>query len=154
MPERASVSVTGWGYQYFLVLLSGEVTMMDMDLTQLSSRDLAAIGRLLAKKETLVAQLEKLERELAAYSGGQGQGQGQAVKLTGRRKKSATGRGQLKAQILSALQAAGKMGLTVKDLAVKAGTKPANVYSWFYATGRKIKNIKKVGEARYAWIGV
>ena len=105
----------------------------------------------MAKKETLVAQLEKLERELAAYSGGQGQGQ--AVKLTGRKeKKSATGRGQLKAQILSALQAAGKMGLTVKDLAVKAGTKPANVYSWFYATGRKIKNIKKVGEARYAWI--
>jgi hypothetical protein len=123
--------------------------MADMDLTQLSSRDLAAIGKLLAKKEALLTQIEKLERELAAYSGDRGP----AVKKAGRKKRSAAGRGQLKAQIISELQAAGKMGLTVKDLAAKAGTKPSNVYSWFYATGRKFKDIKKVGEARYAWIG-
>jgi hypothetical protein len=121
---------------------------MNMDLTQLSSRDLAAMGRLLAKKEALLAQIEKLDREVAAYSGGPQR----MAKAAGPRKRSAAGRGKLKAQIISVLQVAGKTGMTVKDLAAKSGTKPANVYSWFYATGKKVKNIKKVGEARYAWI--
>ena len=38
------------GYQYFLVLLSGEVTMMDMDLTQLSSRVFGGYWSALGKK--------------------------------------------------------------------------------------------------------
>jgi hypothetical protein len=119
-----------------------------MDLTQLSSRELSAIGRLLAKKEALLAQIQKLDRALDAYS----EGGGQEAKPTGRKKRSAAGRGQLKSLIITALQAAGKAGLTVKDLAQKAGRKPANVYAWFYVTGKKVKHIKKVGEGKYAWI--
>jgi hypothetical protein len=29
--------------------------------------------------------------------------------------------------------------------------KPGNVFSWFYTTGKKIKGISKVGEAKYAY---
>lgn len=132
----------------FLAFVPGEVKMKHMDLTKLSSRDLAAIGGLLAKKEALLAQLQKLDRALAAYS----DGGGRVVKPVGRKKRAAVVRGQLKSQIITALQAAGKAGLTVKELAEKTATKPANVHSWFYATGKKVKNIKKVGESRYAWI--
>jgi hypothetical protein len=120
-----------------------------MDLTKLSSKDLAAISRLLEKRESLQTQIDKIDSLLNAYSGGASR----PLARSGGGKRANTGRGELKTAIVGALQAAGKAGLTVKELAGKAGVKPANVYSWFYATGKKIKDIKKVGEAKYAWVG-
>jgi hypothetical protein len=58
-------------------------------------------------------------------------------------------RGELKAQVLSALVAAGNSGIRVKDLAAAIGTKPANIYSWFQSAPKRIPQIKKIGEAQY-----
>ncbi len=60
------------------------------------------------------------------------------------------GRGELKAQILEILQAAGKAGATVKELANRIGIKTVNVHSWFSANVKKMSGLKKIGEARYA----
>jgi NADH/NAD ratio-sensing transcriptional regulator Rex len=57
---------------------------------------------------------------------------------------------RLKTGLLKELQAAGSEGITVKELAAKLKVKPGNVFSWFYTTGKKIKGIKKVGEAKYS----
>jgi hypothetical protein len=50
------------------------------------------------------------------------------------------------------LEEAGADGITVKELSAKLNVKPGNIFNWFYTTGKKIKGIKKVGEARYAYL--
>ncbi len=57
----------------------------------------------------------------------------------------------LKTSLLSKLEAAGKAGLTVKELAASLGAKPATVYAWFYTTGKKVSGIRKVGKAKFAY---
>jgi len=63
------------------------------------------------------------------------------------------GRGELKGQILEMLNAAGKAGVSVQELADRIGIKAANIHSWFSANVKKIAELKKVGEARYALNG-
>ena len=61
-------------------------------------------------------------------------------------------KGGVKDKIIETLKWAGKEGLDVKALAEKIGSKPANVYVWFYATGKKITQIKKNKETgNYYW---
>ncbi|MBM3839356.1 MAG: hypothetical protein FJ398_15580 [Verrucomicrobia bacterium] len=62
-------------------------------------------------------------------------------------------RGKLKQQIVQTLKAAGKDGATVKDLVEKIGARYQNISIWFLRSGKKLKAIKKVGPAKYAWIG-
>ena len=99
------------------------------------------------KKEVLQARLAKIEHQLAGFS--------QESDTTKRevRKRGPRRRRSLKEGITKALQAAGKEGLAIKDLAAKLKAKPASVSVWFYTTGKKIKAIKKVGTARFAYIG-
>ena len=67
------------------------------------------------------------------------------------KKRTARRGGKLKERLLKALEAAGKAGLTVKDLATNLKANPASVSVWFYTTGKKIKGIKKIGPAHYAY---
>ena len=59
------------------------------------------------------------------------------------------GRGELKAQVLTALVAAGDRGLKVKEIANTLGVKPANIYSFFQTVHLKFPQIKKIGDAQY-----
>lgn len=68
-------------------------------------------------------------------------------------KNGRKGRGELMQNILELLQAAGRSGATVKDLANRIGVKTANIHSWFSTNLKKIPALKKVGEARYAVLG-
>lgn len=72
-----------------------------------------------------------------------------AAVSVGRRGRGRSRRGELKAQVLNALVAAGSAGVRVKDLAATLGTKPANIYSWFQTAPKRIPQIKKIGEAHY-----
>jgi len=101
--------------------------------------------------------LEKVDAALSALESGK------AVGKRGRKRgrppgKAKAGAGKprkrgkrLKAPLLKALSAAGSSGITVKELAAKLKVKPGNIFSWFYTTGKKIKGITKVGEAKYAY---
>jgi len=44
--------------------------------------------------------------------------------------------------------------MRVKDLAAKLGTSYGNVTAFFQSTGKKIKEIKKIGRGQFAWMGV
>jgi transposase-like protein len=58
-----------------------------------------------------------------------------------------------KEAIIELVKGAGKAGITVKEIAAKLGVKPQGVYVWFGNTGKKVKEIKKVKPATYAWVG-
>jgi hypothetical protein len=132
-----------------------------MDLTTLKSSDLQKISRLLEKKEGLQAELEEVDRQLENFPSGQAatapRGRGAAAPKAprpgpGKRVKKA-GRGQMKERIAEALKRSGREGLAVKDLAQQLGTNYGNVSVWFQTTGKKVDEIRKVGPARYAWVG-
>ena len=65
------------------------------------------------------------------------------------RKPSA--RGQLKDRIIGALMAAGKPGVTIKDMSEKLGTSYGNISVWFHTTGKGVTEVKKVAPGRFAW---
>jgi hypothetical protein len=117
-----------------------------MNLTTLTSTDLKNIGKLLAQKETLVAQVARIDRQLSAY--GTGKPAAAAAKVPAAR---AVQRRDIKGEIVDLLKKAGKDGLKVKDLATRLKVAPNRIYTWFYGTGKNVKQIKKVGEAKYRW---
>ncbi len=120
---------------------------------------MARLIGLVKEKETLLAKLESIDAELSALESGKaapkrrgrkpGRPPGSGVKAVRAGRKSK----RLKEPLLKALSAAGPSGIKVKDLATQLKVKPGNIFSWFYTTGKKIKGIKKVGEAKYAYAG-
>lgn len=65
--------------------------------------------------------------------------------------KAGSKRGALKGDIIKLLSAAGPEGVSVKDISSALGVKNQNVHVWFSTTGKKMPEIGKVGEARYAY---
>ena len=130
-----------------------------MSLSNLTSAQLAHLVSLVKVKKGLEAKLEKVDAALQALESGKAAGAKRGRKRRGRppgKAKTTAGkprkRGKrLKAPLLKALSAAGSSGITVKELAAKLKVKPGNIFSWFYTTGKKIKGITKVGEAKYAY---
>lgn len=58
-------------------------------------------------------------------------------------------RGQLSLAIQGALEAAGKDGIRVNDLAKTLNVNPRNLFVWFATTGKQFKGIKKVSPGHY-----
>ena len=129
-----------------------------MALSTLSSAQLARLIGLVKEKEVLQAKLESIDAELTALETGKaapkkrgrkpGRPPGSGAKVAGVKGRKSK---RLKEPLLKALAAAGSSGIKVKDLAATLKVKPGNIFSWFYTTGKKIKGIKKVGEAKYAY---
>ena len=129
-----------------------------MSLSNLSSVQLARLIELIKEKESLQAKLSDVNRQLEALESGgpvikRGRKPGRppgSKTLVAKASRKRRG-GRIKERLLEALQAGGKSGLTVKELAEKLGVKPSNVFSWFYTTGKKVSGVKKIGEAKYAY---
>jgi hypothetical protein len=133
-----------------------------MALSNLSSAQLTHLIELAKEKASLETKLEAVNAELQALETGSvapkkrgrkpGRPAGVKNKTTAVKVGKTAKRGKrLKEPLLKALTAAGATGVTVKELAAKLKVKPGNVFSWFYTTGKKIKGISKVGEAKYAY---
>jgi hypothetical protein len=121
-----------------------------MSLSSLTSAQLHQLIELVKEKEALQAKLAQVERSLVDLESGKVTKDEAPAKRRGPRRGRR--RAALKDGLLKALQAAGKEGLSVKELAASLKAKPASVSVWFYTTGKKIKGIKKVGKARFAYI--
>ena len=67
------------------------------------------------------------------------------------RSKKPSARGQLKERIIGELMAAGKPGITIKDISQKLGTSYGNINVWFHTTAKGVKEVKKVAPGRFAW---
>jgi len=70
------------------------------------------------------------------------------AKAPGKKRKGSK-RGQVTANILAELKAAGSAGITVSDLSKKLGASYKNVYIWFATTGKKQTGLKKIAPATY-----
>jgi hypothetical protein len=62
-------------------------------------------------------------------------------------------RKNLKEAILEFLREQGKKGAHVKVIADAVRSKPANITAWIFSTGKKVKGLKKVKPATYAYAG-
>lgn len=121
-----------------------------MNLSSLSSADFKRIAKLLAQKESLLTKVATIDQDLSAFDSGRGKPAKAQKKTKGAGKRGK--RGQLKDSILAILQESGKGGITVKEIAAKVNREPANIHTWFFNTGKKTKQVKKVGEAKWAWV--
>jgi hypothetical protein len=119
-----------------------------MALSDLSSSQLQRLIQLVKEKESIQAKLNEINHSLENLEGGK------ATPTEPTAKKGHRRRGKLKDGLLKKLHAAGKEGLTVKELAASLKAKPSSVSVWFYTTGKKIRGIKKVGIARFAYTSV
>jgi hypothetical protein len=121
-----------------------------MALTDLTSAQLEKLLGLIKEKEALQAKIIQIDLSLQALESGEMKANKPAAAKRG--PKSSRRRVRLKDGLLAKLQPAGKEGMAVQDLAASLRVKPASVSIWFYTTGKKVKGIKKVGRARYAYL--
>jgi|SRR5579871_1554009 len=129
-----------------------------MSLANLTTAQLTQLISFIKEKEELQARIARIDTEIQALGSGRsafkrrgrppGRPQGTASALPSAKPRRRLKR--LKGGILKALQAAGAEGITVKEIAAQVKVKPNNIYSWFYTTGKKIKGLKKIGEAKYS----
>ncbi len=140
-----------------------------MNLTSLTSADVKKLIGLLEQKESLQAQVAKIDAELARIDSaepaaptipakampGRKPGRPAKAKPAGARpaKMKRAARGSVKTAILEVLKGAGESGIAVKDIAAKLGASYNHVFAWFYKTGSKIKEIRKAGPGKYRWVG-
>ena len=120
-----------------------------MSLSNLSSADLSKLIELVKEKEALEAKLSQVGSAIDALGSG---AKAKPVAASKRRKRRGPGRASLKDSILKALGAAGQAGSSVKDLATSLNANVGSVSVWFYTTGKKVKGLKKVGPAHYAYL--
>jgi hypothetical protein len=119
-----------------------------MALSDLSSSQLQKLIQLIKEKESLQAELDKVNHSLTNFESGTATPKEPTSSPKRSRRRR---RGHLKDSLLKVLQAAGKGGLTIKELSTELKADSASVYSWFYTTGKKVKGIKKVGTAKFAY---
>jgi hypothetical protein len=135
-----------------------------MNLTNINSVALRNLIKLTERKENLLAEIEKIEGQLASLLTGKAVHVATKSKRRGRPAKKGKDaktvkaarstakrapRGTLKKKIFTALKAAGEAGLKVPDLSKKIGVKNANVHVWFSSTGKKLPEIKRVGKGHF-----
>jgi len=126
-----------------------------MSLSNLSSSDLRQITKLTEQKESLQAKIDAIDAKINATIGSPSTNDTKTSakrKTRGPKKGSNVGarRGKVKEAVLKELKAAGKKGITVKEIATKLDTKPANIHAWFHSTGKKIAAIKKHAGGKYS----
>ncbi len=74
-------------------------------------------------------------------------------KARGRKAGKRAGRGALKETIFAELQAAGRSGVHVRDIAEKLNTKPVNIHAWFHAAVKRYPQVKKIEGGHYRMEG-
>jgi hypothetical protein len=125
--------------------------------TNVPSSILRKLVALSERKEALMVRIQEIDHEMVRLQRGLETTSNDAdrapVKVlrpaAKKRRGRRTQRGELKNKVLTALRAAGQRGMTIGDLSDKLGVKRANLYVWFNGTGRNIREIKKIAQAKY-----
>jgi len=143
-----------------------------MSFSSFTSNSLKSLSKLIDKKDSLVAEIHKIEAEIAAVLTGKpakaakapGKRRGRPSKNGGAAKKSTpaknapkvgnkrSSRGALGAKVLKALESAGEAGVKITELAKVLKIKTANLHVWFATTGKKNPSIKKAGKGHYTLV--
>jgi len=144
-----------------------------MSLSNITSDSLRSLIKLTEKKDSLLAQIGKIEAEISSFLAGKA-APAKKVKAVPAKKAAKTSKapkppksskvskkgvkgisvkrspkGGLGNKIIAALESAGEAGVKVTDLAKKLKAKGGNLHVWFATTGKKNSAIKKVGKGHY-----
>jgi len=121
-----------------------------MSILDISPANLRTIVSLAEKREGLLSEVAKIETQIRALEGSKpetGKKPGKVRKASSA-KPAGGRRGKVKDLIIAELQAAGKGGVSVKELAPKLGLKAQNLHVWFNTTGKKL-GAKRIGPGKY-----
>ena len=144
-----------------------------MSLSSFTSASLKTLSKLVDKKDSLVAEIKKIESEIASVLTGKpakptktsGKRRGRPAKKGAAGKKVVTAkkapkavkkraaRGSIGEKVLKALESAGDAGVKVTELAKTLNVKGTNLHVWFATTGKKNPAIKKAGKGHYKLVG-
>jgi len=152
------------------------ISKLPMSLSNITSDSLRSLIKLTEKKDSLLAQIGKIEAEISSFLAGKA-APAKKVKAVPAKKASKTSKapkppkapksskvskkgvkgisvkrspkGGLGNKIIAALESAGEAGVKVTDLAKKLKAKGGNLHVWFATTGKKNSAIKKVGKGHY-----
>lgn len=141
--------------RYSLVIRSAKCLISNtMNLTTLTAADLKKITGLMKEKESLLSQIARINAGLAAFDDAEPvkAPKGKSTRKAGAKVKRAA-RGSVKAATIELLKQAGTAGITVSEIAAKLGARYGQVFNWFQATGKGIKEIKKLGPGKFGWVG-
>lgn len=117
-----------------------------MNLTQLTFAQLQKIVGLVKERRKLFAEIERIEKSIQKLNGlGK-------VNRPLRKVRRSTKKLPLKADVLRTLEAAGKKGLRIRDLAATVKRTPTHLSVWLATAGKKVKGLKRVGYGVYAYV--
>jgi hypothetical protein len=124
-----------------------------MKLTDISASQLERLIPLLKEKESLQAQLAKVNADLSRLEGGKPitVESGKVAAAPKRRKRRSRRRGGMQGAVLKVLGAAGAKGMKVKELAELAKVNPASLNTWLYTAGKKTSGLKKLAPGLFAY---
>lgn len=129
-----------------------------MILSSLSAADLKRLTKLMEKRDALKEQVEALNAEIDSFSASGKATKAPKAKGTPAAKsapKAKRGkRGKLTESVLAVLKEAGSEGIMIKEIANKLGRNTGAIHTWFFnAKKSKRKDVKKIGEAKWQWVG-
>jgi hypothetical protein len=124
-----------------------------MKVTDINTQTLTALLSLTKKKETLLAKVAQVEKEIAGLASGEVLAATRILRAKSIKKRRGVAKGPKKPrspkgfmqeQITKLLQAAGEVGAGVKELAEKVEKPVAQVHVWFSTTGKKLGQFQKL----------
>lgn len=142
-----------------------------MDFSTITLADLKRLAPLIGERDAVAARLAEINAALGSLSGSiagaphsaSSSASKPAIKASHKVKapaaakdKPATGKGPgrhggLKDAILTILRQAPTSGVSVETIAQSLGRKAPAIHTWFFTTGKGIKEIKKTGRGIYSW---
>ncbi len=124
-----------------------------MKVSDINTQTLTALLSLTKKKETLLAKVAEVEKEIAGLASGEVLAATRILRAKSIKKRRGVAKGPKKPrspkgfmqeQIIKLLQAAGEVGAGVKELAQKVDKPIAQVHVWFSTTGKKLGQFQKL----------
>ena len=125
-----------------------------MNIKELGSQELRKALALVERREVHQTKIAEIEQALEALLSPQVPKPVQLGKaFTPAKARKAGKRAQVKEVVIELIKQAGRQGITLKAILAQSGVSQSSLNSWMHATGKKIRQIKKIGRGQYAWVG-
>lgn len=129
-----------------------------MKVSDINTQTLTALLSLTKKKETLLAKVAQVEKEIAGLASGEVLAATRILRAKSLKKRRGAAKGSKKPrspkgfmqeQVIKHLEAAGEQGVSVRELAEKIGKPVGQVHVWFTNTGKKLGQLQKLESGKW-----
>jgi hypothetical protein len=129
-----------------------------MKVTDINTQTLTALLSLTKKKESLLAKIAQVEKEIAALASGEVLAATRVLRAKSIKKRRAASnepkkprspKGFMQEQVITLLHAAGEAGASAKELAEKIGKPVTQIHVWFSSAGKKLGQFQKLDSGNW-----